>query len=399
MKINYFNSNFKNIKDTKSYDQRILDIVSNLPALNIIFNEKLLNNTIQQIKNFKLNKKKIILFGTGGSNLGARALHNINNEKKIDIEFYDNIDPLIFEKSFNNLNFDETGFIIISKSGNTPETLAQFGSIYEIASQLNAVDIFLSNTLVITEFKESPLYKISKEKNCLLLEHNNKIGGRFSVFSNVGIVPALLSGLNINNLFTGASEVLNNIEKYSAFNLGKYLCMQEQIKFKSNVLMTYSDNLYYFGKWYLQLWAESIGKDKKGITPIHSIGTTDQHSQLQLYLDGPNDKFFTFITTDQSNKGPKISNNLFKNTNIDYFNNKKIGDLMYAEQCATIETFKQNNFSFREIFVPKIDEYNIGKLLSISIIETIASCIYFDVDPFDQPAVEQGKILTKKYLR
>ena len=143
---------------------------------------------------------------------------------------------------------------------------------------------------------------------------------------------------------------------------------------------------------------ESIGKDSKGITAIHSVGTTDQHSQLQLYLDGPKDKFFTFITTDHSNKGPTINNEVFKNTEIDYFKNKKIGDLMQAEQQATIETFKLNNFSFREIFIPKVDEKNIGRLLCLSIIETIAACVHLDVNPFDQPAVEQGKILTQKYL-
>ncbi|MAV63620.1 MAG: hypothetical protein CMG00_00340 [Candidatus Marinimicrobia bacterium] len=398
MQIKYFNSTFDHIKNTTSYDKKIIDEISKLPAFNIIFNEKLLNETLEIINQFKVNKKKIVLLGTGGSNLGARALHNINKNKKINIEFYDNVDPITFENSFNNVNFKDTGFIIISKSGNTPETLAQFSSLYQIALQKNNIDQFLSNILIITEFKSSPLYKISKEKNCLTLEHNNKIGGRFSVFSNVGVVPAILSGLNIRDLYSGAAEILNNIEKYSVFNLSKFLCMQEQRQYSSNVLMTYSDNLYFFGKWYLQLWAESIGKNKKGITAIHSVGTTDQHSQLQLYLDGPNDKFFTFITTDHSNKGPIINNDIFKNTEIKYFKNKRIGDLMDAEQRATLETFKLNNFSYREIFLPKIDEKNIGKLMSLSMIETIASCIYFDVNPFDQPAVEQGKILTKKYL-
>ncbi len=399
MKVKYFNSNFENIKSIPSFDKRIIDIISKLPALNIIFDKKKLDETKKIIENYKLNKKKIILFGTGGSNLGARTLYNINNNNKINIEFYDNVDPYTFDKFFESIDFKSTGFIIVSKSGNTPETLAQFSSLYQMAVQKNNIDEFLSNILIITEFKDSPLYKISQEKNCLALEHSNEIGGRFSVFSNVGIVPAILSGINISDLYSGAKEIFNNIEKYSALNLSKYLCRQENKKYTSNVIMTYSDNLYYFGKWYLQLWAESIGKNKKGITAIHSIGTTDQHSQLQLYLDGPNDKFFTFITTNHSNKGPKLNNDLFRNTEIDYFKNKRMGDLMDAEQRATIETFRLNKFSFREIFVPKVDEKNIGKLLSLSMIETIASCIHLDVNPFDQPAVEQGKILTKKYLR
>lgn len=397
MQIKYTNTNFTNIKSSSKRNKKILDIISKLPSLNIIFDNKLIQETEKKINEFKLNKKKIILFGTGGSNLGARALHNINNKKKIDIDFYDNIDPITFENSFNNINFETTGFIIISKSGNTPETLAQFSSLYQMALHSNNVDNFLSNVLIITEFKDSALYRIAKEKNCSLLEHSNEIGGRFSVFSNVGVVPALLSGLDISSLYSGAAEMIKNIDEFSALNLAKFLFEKKDI-YKTNVLMTYSDNLYFFGKWYLQLWAESIGKNKKGITAIHSIGTTDQHSQLQLYLDGPEDKFYTFITTNHSKKGPKINNDIFKKTDIDFFNDKKIGDLMQAEQIATMETFRLNNFSFREIFLPTIDEYNIGKLLCLSIIETIASCIYFDVNPFDQPAVEQGKILTKKFL-
>ena len=192
MQIKYTNTNFTNIKSSSKHNKKILDIISKLPSLNIIFDNKLIQETEKKINEFKLNKKKIILFGTGGSNLGARALHNINNKKKIDIDFYDNIDPITFENSFNNINFETTGFIIISKSGNTPETLAQFSSLYQMALQSNNVDNFLSNILIITEFKDSALYRIAKEKDCSLLEHNNEIGGRFSVFSNVGVVPAHL---------------------------------------------------------------------------------------------------------------------------------------------------------------------------------------------------------------
>ena len=399
MQIKYFNTNFETINNKVSHDNKIADIISNLPALNIIFDDEELKKNQKIVKNYEINKKKIILFGTGGSNLGARALYNIVNKKKINIEFYDNIDPTIFENSFNNIDFEATGFLIISKSGNTPETLAQFSALYQIALEKNKLNQFLSNILIITETKNSALYSIAKENKCLMLEHNKEIGGRYSIFSNVGIVPAILCGINVNDLYLGAKEVINNFDKFLPLSLSKYLCMQQKKIFSSNVLMTYSDNLFYFGKWYLQLWAESIGKNNKGITAIHSIGTTDQHSQLQLYLNGPKDKFFTFVTTSHSNRGLKINNDIFNNTEINYFKNKRIGDLMEAEQRATIETFKLNNFSFREIFIPKIDEKNLGKLLTLSIIETIASCVYFDVNPFDQPAVEQGKILTKKYLK
>ena len=134
--------------------------------------------------------------------------------------------------------------------------------------------------------------------------------------------------------------------------------------------MTYSDGLNYFGKWYLQLWAESIGKQNRGVTALHATGTTDQHSQLQLYLDGPKDKFFTIIKSNHKNKGLLIDSQLMKDESIDYLVNKKMGDLMHAEQDATIDTFKQW-VKFRK-FVEKINEENISMLMANSIIETIA---------------------------
>ena len=399
MKIKYFNSNFNYINSTGALDNKIIDTIIKLEALNIINDKNLLNHTINIANDFSTRKKKIVIFGTGGSNLGARALNDIILEKNSKIEFYDNIDPIFFSKSLSQTNFDSTGFLIVSKSGTTPETLAQFSALYQLAEETNNLDVFLRNILIITEFKDSPLYKIAKDKNCLLLEHNPNIGGRYSVFSNVGIVPAIIAGLNITKLYNGVSEIINNIEKYLNLSLGKYLCNKANTKYNSNILMTYSDYAYFFGKWYLQLWAESIGKDQNGITPIHSVGTTDQHSQLQLYLDGPRDKFFSFLTTAHSGKGMRINNDIFNDTDVDYFKDKTMGDLMEAEQKATIETFKINKFSFREIFIPKIDEENIGKLLAFSMVETISSCIYLGVNPFNQPAVEQSKKLTKTFLR
>ena len=131
---------------------------------------------------------------------------------------------------------------------------------------------------------------------------------------------------------------------------------------------------------------------------MHAIGTTDQHSQLQLYLDGPKDKFFTFIKSNYHNKGLMIDAEMMKEESVNYLINKTMGDLMHAEQDATIDTFKLNNFKFREILLSEINEEAMGALMADCIMETIATCIYFEVDPFDQPAVEQSKVLTKKYL-
>ena len=402
MKIDFTNINFEdeiqpdlNISDLNI---KIKNVCNNLPAVNIAKNSELLNLTIKKTESFKQDKKKFVVFGTGGSNLGARALINILVDQPDNILFFDNIDPLFFQSQILKLDFETTGFIVISKSGTTPETLSQLGTIVNIANEKNILNTLYNNMMVITEFKDSALFNIAKKNNCLLLEHQDDIGGRYSVFSNVGMVPAIIAGLNVKKIHEGVVKLLNKNDFNNAFQFAQMFKYSISNNFSSNVLMTYSDGLNYFGKWYLQLWAESIGKQNRGVTALHATGTTDQHSQLQLYLDGPKDKFFTIIKSNYKNKGLLIDSQLMKDESIDYLVNKKMGDLMHAEQDATIDPFKLNGFKFREILIETINEENIGMLMANSMIETIAACIYFDVDPFDQPAVEQGKVLTKKYL-
>ena len=402
MKIDFTNINFEDeIQPDLNINElnlKIKNVCKNLPALNIAKNSELLNLTTKKTESFKQDKKKFVVFGTGGSNLGARALINILVDQPDNILFFDNIDPLFFQSQILKLDFATTGFIVISKSGTTPETLSQLGTIVNIANEKNILNALYNNMMVITEFKDSALFNIAKKNNCLLLEHQDDIGGRYSVFSNVGMVPAIIAGLNVKKIHEGVVKLLNKNDFNNAFKFAQIFKYSVSNNFSSSVLMTYSDGLNYFGKWYLQLWAESIGKQNRGVTALHATGTTDQHSQLQLYLDGPKDKFFTIIKSNYKNKGLLIDSQLMTDESIDYLVNKKMGDLMHAEQDATIDTFKLNGFKFREIFVETIDEENIGMLMANSIIETIAACIYFDVDPFDQPAVEQGKVLTKKYL-
>ena len=402
MEVNFTNINFdKDVQPSKDIEEinvKIKNICNNLPALNIVKDSELLNSTIIQTEKFIKNKNKYVVFGTGGSNLGARALINTSVNKIENILFFDNIDPLFFQSQILKLELETTGFIVISKSGTTPETLSQLGCIINIANEKNILNVLYKNTLIITEFKESPLFNIAKKNNCLLLEHKNNIGGRYSVFSNVGMVPAILAGLNVKKIHQGVIKVLNQNNFIDLFKFAQIFKFCKSNNFSSNVLMTYSDGLNYFGKWYLQLWAESIGKKNRGVTALHATGTTDQHSQLQLYLDGPKDKFFTFIKSNYKNKGLNINSQIMKAESVDYLVDKKMGDLMHAEQDATIDTFRLNNYKFREILIDIIDEESIGILMANSMIETIAACIYFDVDPFDQPAVEQGKKLTKKYL-
>ena len=256
--------------------------------------------------------------------------------------------------------------------------------------------------MIITEDKKSPLRDIAKIYNCYVLDHPMDIGGRYSVFSNVGLLPACIGGLNISDVRLGAYDLLQEVY---AGNFTEHLksselifSLYEEKKINISVIMTYADSLINFGKWYLQLWSESIGKNLKGITPMHSIGTIDQHSQLQLYLDGPKDKFFSIFTKNHSNLGMKMNDEILLKCNVNYLAGKKMGDLMHAERQATLDTFVSKGFPIREIYCEEINEFTIGQLMVFSILETISICTMLNVNPFNQPAVEEGKLLTKKYL-
>ncbi|MDC0232820.1 hypothetical protein OAJ95_02700, partial [Pelagibacteraceae bacterium] len=213
MEVNFTNINFdKDLQLTKNIEDKnikINSICNNLPALNIVKDSDLLNSTITQTKKFFKNKKKYVIFGTGGSNLGARALINISINQPENILFFDNIDPLFFQSQILKLDIETTGFIVISKSGTTPETLSQLGCLINFANEKNILNFLYKNTMMITEYKNSPLFNIAKKNNCLLLEHKENIGGRYSVFSNVGMVPAILAGLDVKKIHQGVMNVLN----------------------------------------------------------------------------------------------------------------------------------------------------------------------------------------------
>ena len=391
------------ISTNKEVIKKIQNAIMNLPALNIVNNHELLEQTIIQTNKFAENKNQFIVFGTGGSNLGSRALINIlQGKEKNKVLFYNNVDPISFQNSIEKFDLKKIGYIIISKSGTTPETLSQFACLIELFDQKKDLEIFFRNCLIITENKSSPLRKIGMKNKCKILNHEINIGGRFSVFSNVAFVPAIIAGIDVKKIHNGVKDILTRIKDETFkehLKASKLLTSNILIhKINNSVLMTYSDALIYFARWYLQLWAESIGKNGMGITPIHAIGTIDQHSQLQLYLDGPKDKFFTFVTTKHSNLGLKIHKKELEENDISYLAGKSMGDLMQAEQQATMETFKKRGFAYREIYLPKIDEFSIGQLMTLSMLETVAACIFLGVNPFDQPAVEQGKSLTRKYL-
>ncbi|MGD9649351.1 MAG: glucose-6-phosphate isomerase [Dongiaceae bacterium] len=349
--------------------------------------------------------KNVLILGTGGSSLGGKALYALANRgfgaKRgfPKLYFLDNVDPDTFEQAFAKLDPRETGVIAISKSGSTAETLCQLGVIL---SWLKDQDL-TQHIALLTEPAENPLRQLGKKLKLTIIEHHPQIGGRFSVFSNVGMLPALLAGLDAAALRQGAKAVLDEAKKgdssLPAFQGAVFtMLLNQQHGVSQTVIMPYIDRLKYLAVWHRQLWAESLGKNGKGLTPIDALGAVDQHSQLQLYLDGPNDKFYTIITSQIAGSGPLVDSRLPEDARLGYFKNKRMGDLLAAEQQATIQTMVKAERPVRVIHCPQINEHCFGALLMHFMLETILTAELLGVDAFSQPAVEEGKAITRALM-
>jgi glucose-6-phosphate isomerase len=238
-----------------------------------------------------------------------------------------------------------------------------------------------------------------------LLDHDPHVGGRFSVLTNVGLVPAVVAGLDVAAVRAGAAAALAPVlagkapaDVPACVGAALAVTLAERNGKTISVLMAYADRLERFARWYVQLWAESLGKDGKGTTPIGALGPVDQHSQLQLYIAGPRDKLFTIVTASPAGRGPHMSADLSKLSGEPDFSGKTIGDLVAAQGRATAETLARNGCPVRTIHLERVDERHLGELLMHFMLETIIAAHLLGVDPFDQPAVEEGKMLAKKYL-
>ena len=372
------------------------------PFLSIVNNKKKLV-IIKKTARFLTNFKNIIFLGTGGSSLGGKTLHALSRFKnKKNLFFLDNVDPETNQSIVDLIEPCNTAIVVISKSGETIETLCQY---FFFSTFFKKKNIDLRNkVVVITEKKPSTLKLIQEEENYTFIEHDYRIGGRYSIFSVVGLLPAYLSGLNIENICKGGRVTLKsfldskNVLKVPQINAAIQNVKLIKNNFNQFIMMPYVDKLYNFSFWYRQLWGESIGKKGLGSTPINAIGTVDQHSQLQLYLDGPKNKYITIIGFSKPQNSKKIDARISKKTKVENLHNKTMGQLFYAEKEATFETLRRRKIPIRMIQIEKLDESMIGSLLMSFFIETIYTCYILDIDPFDQPAVEEGKKLAIHYL-
>ena len=377
--------NFKNFLINKKSKQITI-------ILNHILNKK--NQVIQSLSsNYKdsfnikiLNKykkfKNFRVIGIGGSSLGTEAIYNFLRKKiKKNFSFINDLDFTTENKKDKNcLN------LVVSKSGETLETIVNSNII------INKKD----ENLIITENKDNYLYKLAQKLKAQVIHHNNFIGGRYSVLSETGMLPAQLMGLN-SKKFRQLNNLVKNKKYLNALisNVSSIIFFIKKKKYNS-IIINYdksSENLFF---WYQQLIAESLGKKKKGLLPIVSSMPKDNHSVMQLYLDGFTNNFFTFFFVHEKGSQKIIDKNILSSKK--FLKKKRLMDITYAQKQATENIFKKKGIPFRSFEIFKRDEKTLGELFNFFVLETILLGHVMKVNPYDQPAVELIKKETKKIL-
>ncbi len=379
-----------NKKFYKLFNQVSKDISKIDNTLNILNKNYKFNFNFTELRRFK-NYKKIIVIGMGGSILGAETIYEFLFDKiKKEFLFFDNLNDYKIYNVKKKIKLKATLFLIISKSGNTIETLSNL--IFLKIIKKNS-----KNIIIISERKNNFLYSLVKKYNLFYIEHNKNIGGRYSVLSEVGIVPAFLMGVNIKKLRLNTKKYIDgkakNFLKESSLKLANLL---KHRKYTNLIFLNYAPELEKFLYWCQQLIAESLGKKKYGFLPIVSNAPKDHHSLLQLYLDGPKDKLFHIFSLKEKVKTKiKISN---ISNQMKFLNNKSIHQIKIAQKKAITQIFNKNKIPYRELILKDLNEETLGELFSYFILETIFVGRLIDINPFNQPAVEQVKISTKKIL-
>jgi glucose-6-phosphate isomerase len=354
----------------------------------------------------------LCLLGTGGSSLGAQAIAQLTGWRtpafspapgKPRFHFFDNLDGRSFAAALERLDLTRTKFVAVSKSGETAETLMQ---VLAVATALKGDAAALRSRLaIITEPRDNPMRRFAAEAGCPVLGHPTDIGGRYSVLTLVGMLPAMLMGLDPAAFREGARQAFAPIlggsgpEDVPSF-AGAALCIAgARAGLNELVMMPYGDRLDRFAAWWRQLWAESVGKEGQGQAASAALGPVDQHSQLQLYLDGPDTRFFTLLDEPRGGEGLRTDAALAERIGVPDLGGRALGELVSAQVRATAETLAKRGRGVRMIRMERLNEENLGALFMHFMLETIAGARLMGVNPFDQPAVEEGKRLARAYLK
>ena len=394
IKKKYYKSSTLN-QFSKKFNKIFLDINNDIKnknkTLNVLDKKFQFSFKIKNLNKFK-KFKTIAIVGMGGSILGTEAIYNFLEKKiKKKVYFFNDLDENILKKFKNKEVKSKVLFIIISKSGNTIETLSN-------TFLLNVISRNAKNIIIISEKKNNFLNNLSKKFNLFHIEHKKNIGGRYSVLSEVGIIPAYLMGVNIFKLRSNLLNCYKKINKLFIKNQTlKLTNIMNSKKINNLIFLNYSTELKNFLFWCQQLIAESLGKKSRGFLPVVSNAPKDHHSLLQLYLDGPKDKVFNiFSLNSKSSETIKVN---YSDDSTNFLNKKKLSVVKNAQKISLMKSFIKKGIPFREFQIKRINEEALGELFSFFIIETVIMGKLMNINPFDQPAVEEIKINTKKFLK
>ena len=398
-KSNFFKSYFINsskyykniIRTKKVFNSFLIELEnSNIPLLGSFEKDYEFNFSTKTVKKFS-KFKNIVIIGMGGSILGTKSIYSFLKKKiQKKVFFFDNLDSNLNLKYKKIKNLKNSCFVVVSKSGNTLETIANLSTVF-------SKTLLKNKLIIITELIDSSLANIGNKYKAEIIEHKEFISGRYSVLSEAGMFPAALMGLDLMK-FKNLKMLIKNKNFVSSLiqNVASIHTLNSK-KINNSVILNYDSGLNDLGYWYQQLVAESLGKKGKGINPILSFGPRDHHSLLQLYLDGPKDKFFTFFNSSKKENKFKIGRNIIPN-NMSFLKNKNLEFIINAQCDATKNIFKLKKIPFRQITFRKKDEDELGKIFTFFVLETILLSRLMNINPFDQPAVEQVKNETRRFL-
>lgn len=370
----------------------------------------------------KLSKdaRMVVFFGTGGSGLGGQVLAQmagwyipgappVDQVRRPRTRFYDNLDGDTLAGAIAELDLANTRFIVTSKSGGTAETLGQAIVALSAVKAAGLADkipqLFLGVTEPAVAGKANGLRDLFASLGIPMLDHPSGIGGRFSCLTTVGLLPALARGMDANAIRAGAKSVVDAMlaaktaaDFAPAVGAAVATGLTKDHGIKTLVFMPYCDRLGKLSEWFVQLWAESLGKGGEGTSPIAATGPLDQHSQLQLFMDGPREHYLTIVRIATAGRGPVIDPAMAATAGIGFMGGKTIGDVVNAQAHAVPEALARAGRPVRTIDIPALNERAIGALLMHFMIETILAGRVLGLDPFDQPAVELAKVLTRERL-
>jgi len=366
----------------------------------------------EMVKSAKREQKRkwqnIVVLGIGGSALGGIALQeallgaNSNLNRSPRLFFVDNVDPDFVNSVFSLIDFRKTLFIVVSKSGGTTEPMALYSIVKKMLIRVEPKH-YADHLIFVTDLHSGLLQKIGAKENIRVFGIPSKVGGRFSVLTAAALLPAALVGINIQKLVGGANKMMESIRKGKGIQNPALLlaCLQHWMDTEKKkpmvVMMPYGNRLFRIADWYRQLLAESIGKNPKtGPTPINALGTTDQHSQLQLYNEGPDNKWFIFMEALKPGIDQKLGNNLPKE--IGFLNGRSLDEILKASLQGTIGSLTKNGRPNITLKLDRISEESVGGLLMLLEFQVALLGLLYKVNAFDQPGVEQSKIITKKIL-